>query len=47
MEKKALETLATIARSYKGTFEEHAHIAECVSCLIELLKKNNLWEIEE
>jgi hypothetical protein len=41
---KALETLSTLARSYKGTFEEHAHLAECTAILIETLKVANLWE---
>jgi hypothetical protein len=41
---QALETLGVLARSYKGTFEEHAHLTECLNVLINVLKSNNLWE---
>lgn len=41
---KALETLSIVARNYRGTFEEHAHLTECTNVLIEALKEANMWE---
>lgn len=41
---QALETLSLLARNYKGTFEEHAHLAQCTQVLIDALKQANIWE---
>jgi hypothetical protein len=40
---EALETLASLSRSYKGTAEEHYHLAMCVQLLIDTLKETNKW----
>jgi hypothetical protein len=41
---QALETVSIVVRNYRGTFEEHAHLAECLNVLINVLKSNDLWE---
>lgn len=41
---KSLELLAKIAQQYKGTFDDHAAIAEATVVLIKVLKDNQLWE---
>lgn len=43
---QALETLASLSRSYKGTAEEHYHLAMCVQLLIDTLKEADKWTEE-
>lgn len=40
--KKSLETLALVARQYKGTFEEHQHLDECLTALVRVLAAHGL-----
>lgn len=41
---QALETVGIVVRNYRGTFEEHAHLAECINVLSDVLKSNGLWQ---
>jgi hypothetical protein len=45
--RQALETVGIVCRQFKGSFEEHQHIDECLTVLIKLLKAHGLDKEEQ